>query len=369
MPADPSIGPRVSPVPGDATASPRRVAVLPPGPAIVYVGGLVVFSVWGLYGPFLKTLVAGLFLIATVTRRVETFVRDWAVFLAGIALFDSLRAVVLVAIDALGLPLHMDYVIRLERALFDGQTLPTLVQAALIRKDAPGLFEYVLVVVHASHFVVFLLFGVGLWFARRKAFGRFAVAMLLVMGLGIVGFLVVPTVPPWMAADLHAIPPIDRVADGVYGRLVPSLRRAFDTNPVAAMPSLHAAFAALCTLVAFHHFGAWGWLAAAYLALAGLSAVALGEHYFLDLVAGGLLAAGVYWLVYRSPRRARPHPPAPDPRGATGRRLVLATALLLLAAGVSQVTLHFRRPFTLSEAFGRLAINGRRDLGPHCERC
>jgi hypothetical protein len=36
---------------------------------------------------------------------------------------------------------------------------------------------------------------------------------------------------------------------------------------------------------------------------------------------------------------------------------------------VSQVTLHFRRPFTLTEAFGRLAINGRRDLGPHCERC
>ena len=48
---------------------------------------------------------------------------------------------------------------------------------------------------------------------------------------------------------------------------------------------------------------------------------------------------------------------------------MLATALLLLAAGVSQITLHFRRPFTLSETFGHLGLNGRRDLGPRCERC
>lgn len=93
------------------------------------------------------------------------------------------------------------------------RTLTTAVRASLALWAGIPPAEYVLVVVHASHFVVFLLFGLGLWFARRKAFGRFAAAMLLVMGMGTVGYLVVPTVPPWMAADLHAIPPIGRVAD------------------------------------------------------------------------------------------------------------------------------------------------------------
>src|SRR5262249_27780357 len=175
----------------------------------------------------------------------------------GVALFDSLRAGVFAAIRALELPYHMGYAIRLERALFAGETLPTYAQAALIRPGTAGLLAHVLVAVHASHFVVFLLFGLGLWLVRRDAFGRFASAMLLLMGLGVAGYLAVPTIPPWMAARLGAIPPIHRVAGEVYGQATPGLRRAFDTNPIAAMPSLHAAFAAICTLVAFHELGPW----------------------------------------------------------------------------------------------------------------
>jgi membrane-associated phospholipid phosphatase len=265
-------------------------------PAIAYAGALAVFAVWGLYGVTVKALIAGLFLIAAVARQLDRFVQDWCVFLAGVALFDSLRAAVSVAIGALELPYRMGYVIRLERALFAGETLPTRAQAALIRPDAARALAHLLVAVHASHFVVFLLFGLGLWLARREAFSRFAAAMLLV------GYLAVPTIPPWMAGSLGAIPPIHRVADQVYGQAIPGLRRAFDTNPIAAMPSLHAGFAAICTLVAFHELGPWGLALPAYLALASLAAVALGEHYFLDLLAGWLLAAGTYWLLYRSGR-------------------------------------------------------------------
>lgn len=358
----------------------RRVRTLPLISTILFGASLAVFAVAGLFGPFVKTLVAGLFLVALVTRRLASFVRDWAVFLAGVALFDSLRAAVYAAVNSLGLPLYMGYVIRVERPLFGGETLPTLLQPWLLRPDSPSFLQHLLVVVHASHFVVFLLFALCLWLLRRDAFGRFAAAMLLVMHLGIVGYLAVPTVPPWMAADFQVIPPIRRVADDVYSRAAPDLRRAFDTNPVAAMPSLHAAFAALCALVGVHHFGAWGWLLGGYLGLMSLAAVALGEHYFLDIVAGLLLAAAVYWLAYRSkllagfePRSAGeadpPGPLADRGESRSARRLVLAAVLLLLAAGVSQATLHFRRPFAVTESFVSRELGGRPVIGPPCRRC
>lgn len=357
-----------------------RVPVLPLASTLLFGGSLLVFAVAGLYGPFLKTLVAALFLAALATRRLASFVRDWAVFLAGLALFDSLRAVVFTLVNSLELPLYMGYVIRLERWLFSGETLPTLLQPWLLRPDRPSLLQWPLVAVHASHFVVFLLFGLCLWLVRRAAFGRFAAAMLWVMYLGIVGYLLVPTVPPWMAADFQVIPPLHRVADEAYGRAAPGLRRAFDTNPVAAMPSLHAAFAALCALVGRRHFGAWGWLLGGYLGLMSLAAVALGEHYFLDVVAGVLLAAAVYWLAYR---RAPPGECEPgDREGAgpagpvaergeprTARRLVLAAVLLLLAAGAGQAALRFRRPFAVTESFVDRELGGRPVNGPPCRRC
>jgi membrane-associated phospholipid phosphatase len=356
-----------------------RVPVLPLTATLFFGGSLVVFAVAGLYGPFLKALVAGLFLAALATRRLASFVRDWAVFLAGLALFDSLRAVVFTAVNSLGLPLYMGYVIRLERTLFGGEPLPTLLQPWLLSPGAPGPLQWLLVAVHGSHFVVFLLFGLYLWLVRRAVFGRFAAAMLLLMLLGIAGYLAVPTVPPWMAADFQAIPPLHRVVDDVYSR-AGSLRRAFDTNPVAAMPSLHAAFAALCAFVGVRHFGAWGWPLGGYLGLMGVAAVALGEHYLLDIVAGVLLAAAVYWLAYRSGLRAGFEPRSQrraNPRGPrasrgepeTARRLALAAVLLLLAAGVGQAALRFRRPFAVTESFVSRELSGRPVSGPPCRRC
>lgn len=362
-------------------ATDRRAGhALPLGPAVLYAAALATFAVAGLYGPVVKTLLAGLFLIAILARRLRAFVGDWAVFLAGLALFDSLRAGVFALVNTLGLPVYMGYVIRLEQTLFGGETLPTRLQAAWLGPDSPGALVRLLVVAHASHFAAFLLFGLGLWLARREAFGRFAAALLLVMYLGIAGHLAVPTVPPWMAGDLGAIPPVHRVANDVYGRAVPGLRRTFDTNPIAAMPSLHAAFPALLVLVGFHHLGARAWPLIGYLGLVSLAAVVLGEHYFLDLVAGVLLAAVAYWLLYRTTlvagrrtRAGRRGDPA-DPPGAgwsspTGRCLVLATVLLLLAAGVSQATLRMRRPFTLPESFVERELGGRPGAAPVCPRC
>ena len=171
-----------------------------------------------------------------------------------------------------------------------------------------------------------------------------------------------------MAADLGAIPPLHRIVDEVYGSAAPGLRKTFDTNPVATMPSLHAAFPALVLLVAARHLGARAWPFGVYLALVSLAAVALGEHYLLDVLAGVALAAVAYAVVYRSPR-GTPAERGIGPATTTGRRLVLATALLVLAAAVSQAALHARRPFALSETFVRRELGGHPPAGAVCPRC
>ena len=74
-------------------ATDRRAGhALPLGPAVLYAAALATFAVAGLYGPVVKTLLAGLFLIAILARRLRAFVGDWAVFLAGLALFDRSTA-------------------------------------------------------------------------------------------------------------------------------------------------------------------------------------------------------------------------------------------------------------------------------------
>ena len=82
------------------------------------------------------------------------------------------------------------------------------------------------------------------------------------------------------------LPPLLHIASEIYNTNLPTLHEAFDVNPIAAMPSLHAALPTLCVL---HAANLFGWLAlvpAAYLLTVYVAIVYLGEHYFVDVVAG-----------------------------------------------------------------------------------
>jgi membrane-associated phospholipid phosphatase len=76
------------------------------------------------------------------------------------------------------------------------------------------------------------------------------------------------------------------------------------SNPVAAMPSLHAAFALLITLFLWKSTR-WWWRVplAAYPLAMGFTLMYFGEHYAVDILAGWLYAVGAYLLVERLARR------------------------------------------------------------------
>src|SRR5207237_3278270 len=80
-----------------------------------------------------------------------------------------------------------------------------------------------------SEFTVVALALLWVYLRRHEAFTRFRNTILLANVIGLVGYVTVPTAPPWMFPALGFV-------DGVNhsGGLVGSL-----ANPYAAMPSLH----------------------------------------------------------------------------------------------------------------------------------
>ena len=69
------------------------------------------------------------------------------------------------------------------------------------------------------------------------------------------------------------------------------------SNPIAAMPSLHIAFASLVALfIGYRLRSAWRWLLVLYPCAMGFTLVYAGEHYVVDLVAGAAYAVGTHYV-------------------------------------------------------------------------
>ncbi|TPV93623.1 MAG: phosphatase PAP2 family protein [Myxococcales bacterium FL481] len=324
-----------------------------------------------------KTAVVPVVLLAVLaTGHVRAFVEQWAVFLSLLVLFDAFRGYIYYSIVALDLDVYMGYVIELERWLLGGHIAPVWVQARWWDPDVETAFDQLLTVVHGSHFLFFLLFSLTVWHARRAAFPDLKLGMLLVMAGGLVGYLLVPTVPPWMAAsEFGVLPEITRVYGQVYNTATPTLRQALDTNPIAAMPSLHTAFPAFLTLVAWR---LWRWRALPifpYFALMLFSLVYGGEHYVADELAGIALAGVVYTAVYpgRLGARLRAALARQDAEASAVlrwldtplRRHLAATALVLLAAEVvGQISLSGRSAWSPGRRFVARELAGKSPLAP-----
>ncbi|HMI93868.1 MAG TPA: hypothetical protein VK509_20985, partial [Polyangiales bacterium] len=100
--------------PADARA--KKVLAVVVG---AYALALVLLVVLDQVSVVWKSLVVpGVALAAALTGRWREFVRDWAVFLAAVVLFDASRGFVYALIQRFELPVYMAYAIDAERALF-----------------------------------------------------------------------------------------------------------------------------------------------------------------------------------------------------------------------------------------------------------
>ncbi len=295
---------------------------------------------------FVPKILIILLVVLTVTAmgKVKVFLQDWFLFIGFIYLFDSFRGSIYIATCRLGLPVHMLYVIRIEQFLFGG--IPSvMLQNLFLRPPSSsgfGWFEKFITVAHGSHFVAFILVGFIIWLHRPRFFRFYKVSFYLAIFLGLLGYFAVPTVPPWMASNVFGLlPRIIRFNTIIYNLAIPDISSGFDTNPIAAMPSLHAAFPVLCALILWRIYRWKAWPFYLYALLMQFAIIYTGDHYITDALAGYILAAicyGAALFLTRKDAAAGEGRAAERPDTGEGTQklgLALAAGLVILAAGIA----------------------------------
>jgi hypothetical protein len=150
-----------------------------------------------------------------------------------------------------------------------------------------------------AHFVVTLGILGWLWWRRADIYRPLRNSLVLVNVLGFIVFWCFPVAPPRMLDGF-----IDVVASTHAFGSWHTGPLASQANQVAAMPSLHMAWAVWCTL-ALWRASRRAWvrvLAIAYPCLTALAVLATGNHFVLDIV-GGMLVMGISVLLVGSPGR------------------------------------------------------------------
>lgn len=220
------------------------------------------------------------------------------------------------AADGLGMPLQLDSVRTIDRILFLGAHPTEWLQQHWYEAGTVRWHDQLLSLVYYSHFVVPVMAVAAVWAVSRTMWVRYMRRFATVVVIACVMFVLLPTVPPWMASD-------ERFGYGVGEPLVRHVRRgvldlgftgfvhdwgvALDwSNVVAAMPSLHAAFS-LFVVVFFLPMVRRGWriLLFAYPLAMAVALVYFAEHWVIDVFVGWALVAASFVVWHRIERAAR----------------------------------------------------------------
>jgi hypothetical protein len=279
----------------------RRVRIAALAVYGVVFATTVVFLGFPLDRESLLLWLAGVVLLATAGSGAGTarrLVRDWLPFAAFLVLYDFSRGLA----TRIGMPLHVTPQIDVDKVIGFG-TVPTVWLQTHLLGPRVSWWEVVPGLVYASHFVVVYAVAAWLWVRDRERWLAFALRFLTLSFAGVATYILVPAAPPWWAADHGYIPPVqqgvgrgwDKIGLHGAGHLLHEGKAAF--NPVAAVPSLHVAFATLVAVFLWPRARRWLRVVLALYPLAmGFTLVLEGEHYVADLLVGWLYVLAVMLL-------------------------------------------------------------------------
>lgn len=243
---------------------------------------------WGLFVTFAIVFVP--------VDRFRSFTLAFVPYAAVWFIFTALRSLADETVLARTLNLN---VAHFERWLFGG-TLPSItLQDDFYRPGHLGFLDYFCTGVHWSYFLIPHFVAVRAWQKNPALFRHYLSAMTLLLGIGLLIYFLIPSNPPWLSGesfDSPASATVIRIMEPVGKSLGGGLYQASykvvgESNPIAAMPSIHFAITFLLIFPAGYFGRRWRLLAIAYAGCMGFSLIYLGEHYFVDVCAGGLIAA------------------------------------------------------------------------------
>lgn len=249
-------------------------------------------------------------------RRLFQVVIDWLPFTLVLMTYDSSRALA----DTVGMPLHEHDIARAEAWLFGGHVPTVWLQQHFYNVATVHWYDALATLIYTSHFVVTPVLAAIFWLRDRKVWLRYISRVIVLSFAGLLTYVLFPEAPPWMAAKDGYIAPVARTSARGWeylhasfaNRLLESGQQG-GANPVAAMPSLHFAFASLAAIFVAQRFASrWRYLLVLYPIGMGLTLVYTGEHYVIDVIFGLLYAVAVHlalnrwerWWAARKERRA-----------------------------------------------------------------
>ncbi len=235
---------------------------------------------------------------ALVLGRAKLFLADWIPFIVLFLCYEYLRGLSRQA----GITVHYQDVIQLERTVAFGH-VPTLVlQGAFYHPGHVSWYDIAATTFYFLHFAFPLGVAYLLWLQSRPLFHRFARTLLGMSFATFIFYLLVPVAPPWLASRQGFLPHVTKIIDFTLPSFtdlpgVPypaTVYHFFTANPVAAMPSIHAAYPFLGFLFGFRLLGWRALPLLIYSACVWLSVVYLGEHYVVDVIGGIILAGAAF---------------------------------------------------------------------------
>jgi membrane-associated phospholipid phosphatase len=152
-----------------------------------------------------------------------------------------------------------------------------------------------------SQFTVLGFALLWVYLRHNEVFPRFRNVVMLANVIGLVGYVLMPTAPPRLFPDFGFADTLAQFGSLNHGSAL--IEAA--SNPYAAMPSLHAADALIVgvtlAVILKHWWAKALWLA--WPAWVWFSVMATGNHFWLDIVAGVLVALAAALVLERQTLR------------------------------------------------------------------
>lgn len=237
---------------------------------------------------------------AVALGLTRQYLRDWVPFITLMIAYEFARGgAEWLNADILGRGPFYAPMIDVDRALFFGAMPPEFVQSWFWDGHVRP-FDWIIGSFNKVHFFVppTLLFLI--WLDRRQHFVRCATAIVVTSFIGAAIFLLFPAAPPWLAAQhgLIDVVSINSLQDAANGLPKGSsfIASHIPRNPVAAVPSLHSAYALLTLMIAWTWRRRVGYAFIVYPLVMWFSIVYLGDHYVADILAGVTVAL-IGWLL------------------------------------------------------------------------
>lgn len=241
-----------------------------------------------------EVFVAFAAVVAVMLGRGRAFIRDWTPFLLIFLAWQLARGLA----DDIGGRVQSDSIIAIERVIGFGHIPSVVLQDWLHVTGWTSPLDVLMTVVYLLHFLLPLVAAFTLWVFRRHLYYRYVMALILLSVAQFATAVLLPVAPPRFAGMYgEALPVADISLEVTQALHLGTLSWAYQNlngNPVAAFPSLHAAYPVLAYLFLRLAWPRASLLMLAWGAVVMFAIVYLAHHYVFDALGGIAYAVAAY---------------------------------------------------------------------------